>query len=117
MNIAARAAPQNRGDRVPNARIRSRWSGAVLAAILPLLGPSLAASAPPDSAAVAPASATAPAPASGLVGTDAPNDAGREIDLTWKPSADDVAGQSRVAQYFVERATTPEGPWTIVDSV
>jgi hypothetical protein len=104
---------------VPNARIRSRWSGALLVAILPLLGSSLAAAAPPDSAGVAPAaiSATAPAPASGLVGEDAANDAGREIDLRWSPSPDDVAGQSKVTQYYLERARTPEGPWTIVDSV
>ena len=55
----------------------------------------------------------APAPASGLVGTDVPNDAGRAISLEWEASPEDGI---RVLAYYVERATSPSGPWTIIDS-
>src|SRR5512140_689245 len=58
-----------------------------------------------------------PAPAAGLLGSDTPNDAGREIDLTWRLSADDSAGMHRVSQYYIERATAPAGPWSVIDSV
>jgi hypothetical protein len=59
----------------------------------------------------------APQPPSGLVVTDVPNDAGRVLDLTWKLSPDDRPGQNLVAAYLLERATSPGGPWTRVDSV
>lgn len=59
---------------------------------------------------------TAPAPASGLVVTDVPNDAGRALALEWKLSSDDTPGGSRVTHYQLERAPTPGGPWTVVDS-
>jgi hypothetical protein len=57
-----------------------------------------------------------PAPASGLVVEDVPNDAGRALDIKWKPSPDDVPGRTLVLQYYVERASSPSGPWTLVDS-
>src|SRR5262245_24177831 len=58
-----------------------------------------------------------PRPPSGLVVTDVPNDAGRALDLTWRPSADDRHGTHLLTQYRLERATSPSGPWTVVDSV
>ena len=58
-----------------------------------------------------------PAPPRGLVGADVPNDAGRAIDLRWTRSPDDMPGVQRVTRYFIERATSPSGPWAIVDSV
>lgn len=57
--------------------------------------------------------AAAPAPASGLTGADVPNDAGRAIALEWDPSPDDGVG---VLAYWLERAPSPSGPWTLVDS-
>ena len=61
--------------------------------------------------------AAAPAPPFGLVATDAPNDAGRAIDLAWKLSPDDTAGARSVVLYVIERAAAPGGPWAPVDSV
>jgi hypothetical protein len=61
--------------------------------------------------------ARAPRPASGLVAIDVANDAGRGIQLDWKASPDDVRGGALVTQYYVARAESPGGPWTVVDSV
>ncbi|HKQ56509.1 MAG TPA: fibronectin type III domain-containing protein [Candidatus Eisenbacteria bacterium] len=58
-----------------------------------------------------------PRPPSGLVAGDVLNDAGRGIDLTWKASPDDVPNAGIVTQYFLARATSPGGPWTVIDSV
>ncbi len=76
----------------------------------------LAARAQGSLEAVADTLAHAPAPASGLTAADIPNDAGRGIQLDWKPSPDDVPGRHVVTLYYVDRATTPEGPWSRVDS-
>ena len=67
--------------------------------------------------AIAPAAALsdAPLPPSGLTWRDVPNDAGRAIALEWKASPADSSHP--VTAYFVERATAPGGPWTLVDSV
>jgi len=70
----------------------------------------LAQPAAPDS--IAPGIAP-PQPASGLQAEDVPNDAGRAISLTWTPAPDEAT----VSAYRLERATTPGGPWTVVDSV
>ena len=67
-------------------------------------------------AAVAHPDVPPPAPASGLQAIDVPNDAGRRISLTWKGSADDVPGSKVVTRYYVDRATTPGGPWMRADS-
>lgn len=89
------------------------WVWLVLALVL---GPAGASWAQPAPASSAPASVSPPpAPASGLTVANAPNDAGRSLDLDWKLSADDTT--RRLTQYYVERATKPEGPWTMVDSV
>lgn len=56
-------------------------------------------------------------PSSGLVYADVPNDAGRALDLAWKLSPDDIPGTHRVTGYVVQRAPSPGGPWTAVDSV
>ncbi len=58
---------------------------------------------------------TGPAPASGLVVKDVKNDAGRALELSWTASPDDASGALK--QYLVERATSPAGPWTLIDSV
>lgn len=70
----------------------------------------VAQTAPPDSAVPAP-----PAPASGLTWRDAANDAGRSVELSWKPSPDDATGG--VTFYVLERAEQPSGPWAAFDSV
>ena len=57
-----------------------------------------------------------PAPASGLTWSDAPNDAGRSVFLTWRASPDDSSSPARVTGYYIERAETPGGPWALVDS-
>jgi hypothetical protein len=85
----------------------------VLALALALATTASAQTAPPDSAAPKPA----PRPASGLVATDVANDAGRGIQLDWKASPDDSAGAHVVTQYYVARAESPGGPWTVIDSV
>jgi hypothetical protein len=84
----------------------------VLAAILP--DPLAAQPATPPPAGNHP---PPPAPASGLEAKDAPNDAGRAIDLKWNLSPDDRPGLKRVVQYYVERGLQPSGPWAVVDSV
>jgi len=92
----------------------------VWGALCLLLGCSLAPLAgaqPADTSAAALLRPAAPAPPSGLEAFDSPNDAGREISLTWKPSPDDRPGETRVTQYLIERATSPAGPWAVVDSV
>ena len=74
---------------------------------------------PPDAAAtalIAPPGHAAPAPPSGLTWADVPNDAGRGLELTWKPSPDDTEGRTVVTRYYLERSVSPAGPWTIVDS-
>jgi hypothetical protein len=75
----------------------------------------------PDSAATEAPVAVAtgpdpPAPASGLVWSDVPDDAGRAVRLAWRASPDDDGG-GRVTGYVLERAPSPAGPWTAVDSV
>jgi len=57
-----------------------------------------------------------PAPASGLTWSDLPNDAGRAVSLAWHPSPDESLATSPVTGYYVERSTSPGGPWTVVDS-
>ena len=57
---------------------------------------------------------TPPAPASGLIWSDVPNDAGRAVTLAWHASPDDTS--AKLTGYYVERSTSPGGPWTIVDS-
>jgi hypothetical protein len=71
---------------------------------------------PPASAQQAPAPQP-PAPPSGLTVADVPNDAGTALTLQWKLSSDDSAGSRLVAGYRLERATSPSGPWTVVDSI
>ena len=61
------------------------------------------------------APAEAPLPPSGLIWHDIPNDAGRAVALEWKPSPQDSV--RRVTTYVIERATSPGGPWSFVDSV
>jgi hypothetical protein len=70
-----------------------------------------------DSAAALPGSPSAPAPPSGLELEDVPNDAGRALTARWKLSPDDSAGRHLVRGYVLERAETPGGPWTPVDSL
>lgn len=96
-----------------------RWAapetrGALVLALALVLATSAAAQrAPTDSTAIP----GGPRPASGLVATDVANDAGRGIQLEWKASPDDVANAHVVAQYYVARAESPGGPWTVIDSV
>ena len=100
--------------------MRSRVAGLSAATLLlaALAGPVTRAGAADLPAAAPPVpAATAPRPASGLVWRDAPNDAGRAVELDWKPSLDDRAGSPLVAGYQVERSVNPGGPWTVVDSV
>jgi hypothetical protein len=59
----------------------------------------------------------APEPPSGLVVRDVPNDAGRALDLAWKPSPSAQPGREIVTLYYLERSENPGGPWTVVDSV
>jgi hypothetical protein len=59
----------------------------------------------------------APAPPSGLIVTDVANDAGRALDLSWKPSPSAASGQGIVTLYYLERSESPGGPWAVVDSV
>jgi hypothetical protein len=100
----------------------TRRSAALLLLLAPILLPAArsraeAATTPPATHAPAmpvPRAVPAPAPASGLTWSDVPNDAGRAVTLTWRPSPSDTGGQ--VSGYYVERATSPGGPWTLVDS-
>lgn len=59
----------------------------------------------------------APEAPSGLVYADVVNDAGEAMDLSWNLSADDSLGSGLVSGYFLERAISPGGPWSLVDSV
>jgi hypothetical protein len=88
------------------------WGGLVAA----LLGTSGARGQGADSLAAV-GRLPAPQPPSGLVVSDVPNDAGRALELTWKLSPDDRSGQNLVTAYLLERAPSPGGPWTRVDSV
>jgi len=58
----------------------------------------------------------APGPPLGLTWKDVPNDAGRALELDWKPSPDDEPGRPVVDRYYLERSLAPAGPWRIVDS-
>jgi len=78
---------------------------------------SSAFSKPAPAPAAAPDTIAAPRPASGLVATDVANDAGRGIALEWKVSPDDVVGGHVLTQYYINRAESPGGPWTVIDSV
>jgi hypothetical protein len=60
--------------------------------------------------------APAPRPPSGLTVTDVTNDAGRALQLEWKPSPDDAPERNLVGLYYIERSESPAGPWTLVDS-
>ena len=91
-----------------------RVAALALAALVLCVCPFAAAQAAPSAAAAAPV--RAPRPASGLEAHDAPNDAGREIDLEWRASPDDSAGLHVVRAYVIERAESPGGPWTVIDS-
>ena len=91
--------------------------GLTLGAICGSPRPLPAQPAPADSAAALPTAAAAPAPPSGLVLDDAPNDAGRALDASWKLSPDDSTGRHLVRGYLLERSEGPGGPWTTVDSV
>lgn len=97
-----------RSSRTPAATFRALF--AAVALLAPLAA--FAQTAPPESP--PPAAPAPPRPATGLTGRDVINDAGRSIDLEWKASPDDSLGG--VTQYYLERATSPGGPWTVVDS-
>ena len=102
-------------DRSRRRAVAGSWVAFVIGALAVSSG-ALAAAPPPAAPASTP-TATVPAPPSGLAVTDLPNDAGRELDLVWKASPDDVHGGTAVGQYLIERAPAPGGPWTVVDSV
>jgi len=93
---------------------------APVAALVIALGlsalPALPAAAQDGSAFAVPDSAL-PQPPFGLLGTDAPNDAGRSLELTWRLSPDDRPGATKVTGYVLARALDPAGPWTTLDSV
>ena len=57
-----------------------------------------------------------PRPATRLDWSDAPNDAGRAIDLAWNASPDDRPGLGLVSGYRIERSEDVGGPWVAVDS-
>ena len=114
-----RSVPRSRITEVPlrpNVPATRRWVFLALVLLASAGRIPAAHAAPADSVAAAPDSIAAPTPASGLVVTDVPNDAGTALRLQWKPSADDVPGGTRVLGYALERAETPGGPWTVVDS-
>jgi hypothetical protein len=60
--------------------------------------------------------AAPPAP-SGLDVTDVPEDDGHALELRWQLSPADTPRASIVLGYRIERATSPGGPWTLVDSL
>jgi hypothetical protein len=91
-----------------------RVAALALAALVLCVGPFAAAQPAPPATSSAPV--RAPRPASKLEAHDAPNDAGREIDLDWHASPDDSAGLHIVRAYVIERAESPGGPWTVIDS-
>jgi len=59
----------------------------------------------------------APAPATGVKATDVPDDGGNSLAVSWTASPDEKAHPERVTQYFLMRATAPDGPYVAVDSV
>jgi hypothetical protein len=104
---------------------RRRWTSPItfLAALLLVLASGAAraqdAPAPPDTIAAGIVAAdtivaAAPAAAAGLTAEDMPNDPGRALALKWEPSPDEAA--AIVTGYRLERATSPSGPWTAIDS-
>ena len=100
--MSADGAPRTRGGSP---------KGALRAFAFLLLIPTLFAA-----PALAAGTALPPAPASGLTWSDVPNDAGRAVDLTWRASPDESTSAAGVLGYYIERATAPGGPWTLVDS-
>ena len=52
------------------------------------------------------------APPTGVVGTDAPADAGGNINVAWTASADDGAGELAVSRYQVQYRADDEEEWT-----
>lgn len=96
------------------ARGTRRRAGAPIAGLAPVVPALVLAFGLAAGLAAAQAPAEPPRPASGLVARDAPNDAGRAIELSWRPSPDDSLGA--VTGYRLERAPAPGGPWTAVDS-
>jgi len=84
---------------------------AVLAVVLAVTSPAAADSARGGAPQVPP---QAPY---GLEVTDVPEDAGHALELRWHLSPSDSAGGSAVTGYRIERATSPGGPWTLVDAV
>src|SRR5262245_8155826 len=95
-------------------RFERSWPRRSLLAGVLLAG--LAACAGAARGAEPPAAPRAPEPPSGLTVADVPNDAGTALELKWKLSPDDSAGAALVTGYRLERAGSPEGPWTVVDS-
>ncbi len=73
------------------------------------------ATTPPESGAVSPAAA--PAPPMELKAEDTRNDGGKSIDLHWKPSADDGAGQKLVKSYVVMMSAAEGGPFAAHDTL
>lgn len=53
-----------------------------------------------------------PLPASNVQATDAPNDHGHALHVTWTLSPDDGAGKNDVMSYLVERTPRLEGPYS-----
>src|SRR5580765_2799329 len=89
---------------------RARLAGGLLMAA------ALCAAAPASPAPL-PQTPPAPAPPSGLTVADVPNDAGTSLTLAWRLSPDDGPGRGVVAGYQLERAVSPSGPWSVVDSL
>lgn len=89
---------------------------ALTAAVAQPAVPGISGGPSPDSSTTSHTGPSAPQPASGLVGADVPNDAGRAVQLDWKASPDDRPGGTVLSQYLIERAESPGGPWTAVDS-
>ncbi len=82
----------------------------------PIIVPEAAIASPPAPA-LLPGELQAPHPARSLTWTDAPDDAGRAVDLSWEPSPDDDGLHVLVDGYYLMRSESPGGPWTLVDSV
>jgi len=89
-----------------------RVAGVLIVGVLTIAALCAAAPVPP-----ATPSPSAPAPPSGLTVADVPNDAGTQLTLSWRLSPDDGAGRGVVAGYRLERAASPSGPWSVVDSL
>jgi hypothetical protein len=85
--------------------------------VLSIHGPAFTQSPPSDSlAAIAPtiAEPPAPQPPTGVRGSDAPNDNGGAIIVSWNLSPDDGAGLDNVESYLILRGTSPGGPFDTV---